>query len=109
MKKQVIIGGGYGGLWSVFGAQRLIELNHANSEIEVVLINETDYHCARPRLYEADLSNVSVALAPICDTVGAIFLQARVNAIDTNQQSIITNDEQTIDYDQLILATGSQV
>jgi len=101
----VIVGAGFGGLQT---AQSL-----ARKRVEVLLINRHNYHTFIPLLYQvatAQLAPEQVAV-PIrtllrkADNLN--FLQAEVTQIDFVAKEIITN-RNTLDYDYLVLATGSK-
>jgi NADH:ubiquinone reductase (H+-translocating) len=48
MKRIIILGGGFAGLWSAVGAaRRLDELGIPSSEIEILLVDRTDWHAIR--------------------------------------------------------------
>lgn len=44
MKKIVIMGGGFAGLWSAFSAVRLAKAEGLQHKIEIMLINRDPYH-----------------------------------------------------------------
>jgi len=45
------------------------------ADLEITLVNRDDFHAIRVRNYEADLSNVRVALDAVLDPIGvAIFV-----------------------------------
>jgi NADH:quinone reductase (non-electrogenic) len=101
----VIIGAGFGGLEA---AKKL-----ACKDVRVTVIDRTNYHLFQPLLYQvatAALSPADIA-APIrailskCRNVEVIL--AEVESVDVNAKKVKTVDLQ-IDYDYLILATGSR-
>jgi NADH dehydrogenase len=50
MKRIIVLGGGFAGLWSAVGAaRRLDELGIPSSEIEILLVDRTDWHAIRVR------------------------------------------------------------
>ena len=71
MQRIVIVGGGFAGLWSAVGAaRRRGELGIPTADLEITLVNRDAFHAIRVRNYEADLSNVRVALDAVLDPVG---------------------------------------
>jgi NADH dehydrogenase len=101
----VIIGAGFGGLEA---AKKL-----ACKDVRVTVIDRTNYHLFQPLLYQvatAALSPADIA-APIrailskCRNVAVIL--AEVESVDIDAKKVKTVDLQ-IDYDYLILATGSR-
>ena len=101
----VIIGAGFGGLEA---AKKL-----ACKDVRVTVVDRTNYHLFQPLLYQvatAALSPADIA-APIrailskCRNVAVIL--AEVESVDIDAKKVKTVDLQ-IDYDYLILATGSR-
>ncbi len=100
-----IVGAGFGGLQA---AQSL-----ARQKVEVTLIDRHNYHTFIPLLYQvatAQLAPEQVAV-PIRTLLRKAdnlkFLQATVKQIDFVAKEIKT-DKNTLTYDHLVLATGSQ-
>jgi NADH:quinone reductase (non-electrogenic) len=55
MKRIVVLGGGFAGLWSAVGAARkLDELQIGADEVDITLVERNPYHNIRVRNYEAD-------------------------------------------------------
>jgi NADH dehydrogenase len=101
----VIVGSGFGGLEA---AKKL-----AGKDVQVTVIDRTNYHLFQPLLYQvatAALSPADIA-APVravlsrCENVEVIL--AEVESVDVDAKKIKTAD-QDIDYDYLILATGAR-
>jgi NADH dehydrogenase len=114
MKNILVIGGGFAGVWSAVGAVRTAREHGVDaSELSVTLIGNTDDLVIRPRLYEADPQAMRVPLDRILGPVGIRRIAATVTGIDTDTRQVtaIGRDTQplTLDYDRLVLATGSQV
>ncbi|HET9569589.1 MAG TPA: FAD-dependent oxidoreductase, partial [Vicinamibacterales bacterium] len=102
----VIIGGGFGGL----SAARA--LRHA--DVRVTLIDRRNHHVFQPLLYQvatATLSPGDIA-APIRWILRHIrnvrVLLANATRIDTAARRIELSDGGSLDYDWLIVATGSK-
>ncbi len=108
LKKVVIIGGGFGGL---FSARKL-----AGKNVDVVLIDKNNYHTFTPLLYQV----ATCALEPseIAYPIRAIFrkhanvrsLMGEVTAINAEEQQISVSVDgvvEQLEYDYLILAGGS--
>jgi NADH:ubiquinone reductase (H+-translocating) len=101
----LIVGSGFGGLEA---AKKL-----ACKDVQVTVIDRTNYHLFQPLLYQvatAALSPADIA-APVravlsrCQNVEVIL--AEVESVDVDAKKIKTAD-QDIDYDYLILATGAR-
>lgn len=113
MKRIIIIGGGFAGMWSAVGAARkLHELQIKENEVEVILINRDSFLGLRPRFYEKDPKNYRVPLSQVLDPIGVRFIEGEVRQIDTHFQKVnIQQRDKQIDlaYDRLVLAAGSRL
>jgi NADH dehydrogenase len=102
----VIVGAGFAGV----EAAKIL----AKSNVEVVLIDRNTYHTFIPMLYQVataviDPQHVVYPLRRMFRGQRSVrILQAEVNNIDFNQQLVQTREGLTLDYQYLILATGSQ-
>ncbi|MGQ4647918.1 FAD-dependent oxidoreductase [Lyngbya aestuarii] len=101
----VIVGAGFGGLT----AARLLN----SSEADILLIDRNNYHTFVPLLYQvatAELQPEQIAY-PVRSILrrlkGVSFLQANIKRVDFTAQ-VVETEGQLIDYDFLILGTGSQ-
>src|SRR5207244_3204505 len=101
----IIVGSGFGGLEAA--------KNLACKDVQVTVINRTNYHLFQPLLYQvatAALSPADIA-APVravlskCRNVEVIL--AEVQSVDVDAKKVKTVDLE-IDYDYLILATGAR-
>jgi len=101
----IIVGSGFGGLEA---AKKL-----ACKDVQVTVIDRTNYHLFQPLLYQvatAALSPADIA-APVravlskCSNVEVIL--AEVQSVDVDAKKVKTVDLD-IDYDYLILATGAR-
>ncbi|KAJ6134001.1 hypothetical protein N7523_000323 [Penicillium sp. IBT 18751x] len=111
--KIIIIGTGFAGVWSALSAKRLINLTHEDADIEVIVISPEPSMVIRPRLYEANASNMVHSLAPLFESAGIKFIQGTVNTIATETRTVsvrsASGSDSSIGYDRLILAAGSSV
>lgn len=111
MKRLVIVGGGFAGVWSALGAAWKLYENKAD-HIEIVLISpHPDLHI-RPRLYEQNLSDVCVPLDSVLRPVGIRRIQGMVRSVHPVEKQIVLdgeNGEQILSYDRLVLAAGSRL
>ncbi|NIF77325.1 NAD(P)/FAD-dependent oxidoreductase [Paraburkholderia sp. Cy-641] len=112
MKRILIIGGGFAGLWSALGAARKIDEQNMNSEVEVVLVNPTANHSIRVRNYEENLEETLVPLDDVLDPAGVLWLKGEATDIDSSAKRVtvkVDGDARSISYDRLVLASGSQL
>lgn len=100
----VIVGAGFGGLWA---ARKL-----AGKPVRVTLYDRNNYHTFQPLLYqvaaaEIEAEQIGYPVRGILRHMKNVqFALANVTAVNPNRHSIITSEAE-IDYDYLILATGS--
>lgn len=107
-KHVVIVGGGFAGVAAAINLKR----NLGDTPAKVTIINKHTYHLFTPSLYEVATSeepkkNVAIPLRKIF-TEGVKLLHNKVEKIDTAKQILTLDDKEKVDYDYLVLATGSQ-
>src|SRR5437762_9653622 len=104
--KVVIVGAGFGGL-------NLARKLNNKPGFEVVLVDKFNYHQFQPLLYQVataglDSSNISFPLRKVFQKSKNVRIRlAEVREVFPAQHKIITNHEE-IDYDVLVLATGTE-
>ena len=102
--KVVIIGAGFGGLW----AARTL----ANQAVDVTVIDRNNYHTFLALLYqvaaaELDAEDIAYPVRSVFWKIPNVqFLLAHARRIDLENKRIET-DSENVDYDYLILGTGS--
>ena len=110
MKKIIIVGGGFAGLWSAASAAR--QLDALGETARITLINLDTWHSIRVRNYEDDLSDTRVDLRTILEPIGVGLVIGTVASIDTNRQVVLVSSQgigNCLSYDMLILASGSHL
>ncbi|MDR5824066.1 FAD-dependent oxidoreductase [Caballeronia sp. LZ043] len=111
MKRILVIGAGFAGLWSALSAARkLDEMGPVAGETEVAIVNPAPFHSVRVRNYEQPLDPTLVPLDTVLGPAGVRLIQAKVTDIDSpNRRVTVAHDgaSETLDYDRLILAAGS--
>ncbi len=110
MKRIVILGGGYAG---VNAAKTLEKKLKGKENIEVILINKTDYHIMMTSLHEVaggriEKDCVKIPLREIFLSGKTRLMIDQVTDIDFSERTIIFLKHPSIKYDYLILATGSE-
>jgi NADH:ubiquinone reductase (H+-translocating) len=112
-RRIVVLGGGFAGLWSAVGAARkLDELGHGPEAVEVTLVNRDAFHSIRVRNYEADLTPIRVPLDDVLGPIGVRLVEGEVAEIDLDGRKVVVqaaDGTQTLPYDRLVFALGSQV
>lgn len=112
-KEIVVLGGGFAGLWSAAGAARkLDELQCDPEQVKITLVNRDGFHNIRVRNYEADLTPVRVPLDDVLEPIGVRRVEGDVTGIDSAAQNVTLRQgtrSQTLHYDRLVLALGSQL
>jgi NADH dehydrogenase len=101
----VIVGGGFGGIQAAQGL--------AQSQLDITLIDRKNYHTFQPLLYQVALAVLSPG--DIAQPIRSILrehknidvLMDEVVEIDTQKQRVRLKAGPIIEYDYLILATGS--
>jgi NADH:ubiquinone reductase (H+-translocating) len=101
----VIIGAGFGGL----DAARAL----ADAPVRVTLLDRHNYHLFQPLLYQVATASLSPAdiASPIRwvlrHQTNVTVLLANVHSIDVAGNRVVVEDDRTIAYDFLIVATGA--
>lgn len=104
-KKLVVIGGGFGGL--------TLLKNINNTNLEILLIDKTNYHLFQPLLYQvatAALSPADIAV-PIRAVLSnkknvKVILDEAISVDRENQKIKLKNSE--VEYDYLVISTGTK-
>lgn len=109
MKHIVIIGGGYAG---VYALRELVK----NKNIKITLIDKHTYHNLQPEVYDliankGTIADVTIDLSSLCGGFEHPFLEyknLRVTDIDYKQKQIATAEQETIQFDYLLLSVGTR-
>ncbi|MGH9809298.1 MAG: NAD(P)/FAD-dependent oxidoreductase, partial [Terriglobia bacterium] len=111
MNRIVVLGGGFAGLWTAVGAARkLDELGLSSSQIEIVLVDRTDWHSIRVRNYEKDLTGVRVPFDDVLSPIGVRRVRGEVLDIDIDRRRVsVQGLSEPLGYDRLVFALGSRL
>ena len=113
MKQQIlIVGAGFGGMWTALSATRLFDI-HGHNEVEVTVLAPQAELRVRPRFYEPDAHRLVAPIGELFDAVGVKFIKGAVDTIDAQQKRVgyidASGARQVCSYDKLVLATGSRL
>ncbi|QTD35914.1 NAD(P)/FAD-dependent oxidoreductase [Pseudomonas fluorescens] len=113
MKQHIlVIGAGFGGVWSALSAARLLD-QHDRNDVQITVLAPQAELRIRPRFYEPDVHNMKAPLGELFDAVGVKFVKGIADSIDTASKQVTYSDafgtQGTLNYDRLVLAAGSRV
>ncbi len=105
--KIVIVGGGFGGVYTARRLEKLFEKN----TIEITLINRSNFFLFTPLLHEVATGGLSPTsiVEPIREVFRGTcvnFVEDEVIEVDQNSKRVIT-DKSQYSYDFLVVATGA--
>lgn len=114
MKRLLIIGAGFAGMYAALSAARLRDKQRVPREaFEIALVAPDSNLVIRPRLYECAPETLVAPLAALFDAVDVRFEQGRVDLIDPAGMSVTMvrpdGARHSLGYDRLVLAAGSQL
>ncbi|MHA6138820.1 NAD(P)/FAD-dependent oxidoreductase [Pseudomonas mohnii] len=113
MKQHIlIIGAGFGGVWSALSAARLLD-QHDRNDVEITVLAPQAELRIRPRFYEPNVHNMKAPLNELFDAVGVKFVQGSAEVIDEKNKQVGFTDaegvQRQLSYDRLVLAAGSHL
>jgi NADH dehydrogenase len=111
MKQHIlVVGAGFGGMWTALSATRLLDL-HNHNHVEVTVLAPQAELRVRPRFYEPNAHQLAAPLGDLFHAVGVKFIKGAADTIDVQQKRVGYTDasgaKQVCSYDKLVLATGS--
>ncbi len=106
VKKVIVIGGGFGGL-------NFLRYASSNKQIEFVLIDKQNHHLFQPLLYQ--VATAVLSPANIAFPIRRMFKKSKnvkvilgeVTLVDRENKNVLLDSGTSINYDQLVVATGS--
>ncbi len=113
MKRILIIGAGFAGMYAALSAARLRDEQGVSPDtIEIAVVAPEPRLVIRPRLYERAPETMVASLAELFEAVDVRYEQGRADVIDsTSKSAVIVGPDGTrrsLRYDRLVLAAGSQ-
>ncbi|HEX7382157.1 MAG TPA: FAD-dependent oxidoreductase [Nevskiaceae bacterium] len=113
MKRILVLGAGFSGLWCAVGAARALdELQASADDVEITVVNRDAWHNVRVRDYESDLSRVRVPLHDVLDPVGVQLVEGEVTGFDVARHEVAVETggkTQRLGYDRMVFALGSRL
>jgi NADH dehydrogenase len=111
MKQHIlVIGAGFGGMWTALSATRLFDI-HGHNDVEVTVLAPQAELRVRPRFYEPNAHQMAAPIGELFDAVGVKFIKGAAETIDVQQKRVgyvdASGNQQVCSYDKLVLATGS--
>ncbi|MDD0997043.1 NAD(P)/FAD-dependent oxidoreductase [Pseudomonas sp. TNT2022 ID1044] len=113
MKQHIlVIGAGFGGMWTALSATRLFDI-HGHDDVEVTVLAPQAELRVRPRFYEPNAHQLAAPIGELFDAVGVKFIKGAAETIDVAQKRVgyidAAGEKQVAIYDKLVLATGSRL
>ncbi|BBP59163.1 NAD(P)/FAD-dependent oxidoreductase [Pseudomonas sp. St316] len=113
MKQQIlVIGAGFGGVWSALSAARLLD-QHDRNDVQITVLAPQAELRMRPRFYEPDVHTMMAPLDGLFDAVGVKFVQGSASSIDVEGKRVgyvdVFGTQGSLGYDRLVLAAGSKL
>jgi NADH dehydrogenase len=113
MKQRIlVIGAGFGGMWSALSATRLFDI-HGHNDVDVTVLAPQAELRVRPRFYEPNAHQLAAPIGELFNAVGVKFLKGAAETIDVEQKRVgyldAQGEKQVCIYDKLVLATGSRL
>jgi len=110
----VIIGAGFAGMYAALSSARLRDIEGASpKKLEIALVAPEPRLVVRPRLYEAKPETLTAPLLDVFKAIDVVYVQGHAETIDTKSRTVaVVNAKgarETLPYDRLVLASGSQL
>lgn len=111
MKQQIlVIGAGFGGMWSALSATRLVDI-HGRDDVQISVLAPQAELRVRPRFYEPNAHQLAAPLHELFEAVGVHFIKGAAETIDVAAKTVGYTDasgsKKTFHFDKLVLASGS--
>jgi NADH dehydrogenase len=103
-KKILVIGGGFAGFWTAVAARRV-----AGPRADVTLVSPQPMLEIRPRLYEAKPETLGVDMLPHLRKLDIGFVRGAAVGLDVVTKTVTLAAGARLDYDRLVVATGSRM
>lgn len=116
MQHIVVIGAGFGGIRTAFELEKKFK---SDPDVVISVIDKNDYQLFQPSLYEVATAeeeltetlalkrSITVKLTDIFSSKKIHLVRGSVTFIDAQAKKIFIDGDRTINYDYLVMATGS--
>lgn len=106
--RMVVVGSGFGGLNAAIELKKQFKDEH-----DIIVISDSNEFIFRPSIiwipfHEHSVEHLTFPLKATYDKIGVTFINNRVKAIDPEQNQVICENEDVINYDYLVIATGAE-
>jgi sulfide:quinone oxidoreductase len=107
-KKVVVLGANFGGLTAALSLKKELK-----NDVEVTVVSDRDYFLFNPSLIwlpfgKRNESHVTFKVAPTFEKGGVHFINTAAQEIKPELKKVDLANGQTIDYDYLVIATGTR-
>ncbi len=107
-KKVVVLGANFGGLTAALSLKKELK-----NEVDVTVVSDRDYFLFNPSLIwlpfgKRNEGNVTFKVAPTFDKGGVHFIQSAATEIKPDLKKVDLANGDTLDYDYLVIATGTR-
>jgi NADH dehydrogenase len=114
MRRLVIIGAGFAGMYAALSAARLRDIKGVSpEELEIALVAPEPTLVVRPRLYESKPETLTAPLLDVLKAIDVVYVQGSAETVDTKSRAveIVTakGARRKLSYDRLVVATGSRL
>ncbi len=102
----MILGGGYGGMRIL---QRLLP-NELPEDVAITLVDRVPYHCLKTEYYALAAGTISDQHVRVCfpEHPRLTIKYAEITEIQLENQQVLLNNEEAIQYDELIIGLGCE-
>lgn len=106
MKNLVLLGGGYGGMRIL---HRLLP-NHLPEDVSITLIDRVPYHCLKTEYYALAAGTISDhhIRVPFPEHSRLNIKFGEVTGIDLKEKKVFLKDQETVQYDDLVIGLGCE-
>lgn len=107
-KKVLVLGANFGGLTAALSLKRELK-----NDVEVTVVSDRDYFLFNPSLIwlpfgARNAGNVTFKVKPTFEKAGVSFIESAASEIKPEEKTVELANGQTINYDYLVIATGTR-